>query len=205
MKMSFVQQNYSAISDYLPSPDYLYDLGHNFILNSHKNRANDRLIKRQREEERKAQKWVRGVLTRLQAIQPHTQLKHFVIDVERDLGLSYGLAALFDNRQANNIKELLKRHMFYRPFWAKLEVGETGRVHIHLLAFCCPLKREGGQPVRSLPKIALYLAKPCMELPRNGEEYTREVCIKLGVYLWLKQTQDKRCPNVTFSNKVPRA
>jgi hypothetical protein len=204
--MSYLYKNYSTVADYLPSDDYLYDLGFNYILTSYKNRAPDRLLQNGRSNDRKAAHWLSddGLLTRLQAVNPDVPLKHFVIDLERGLGLSYGLTALFDYRQAEHIKTVLREKMRGQYFFAKLEQGKQGRLHLHLLAFECPILPKGGQKVREIRKLAAYLAKPAMCLPNRAESYTRNVCIKLGTYLWLQKMQERRCPNLTF-NHIPRA
>jgi hypothetical protein len=85
---------------------------------------------------------------------------------------------------------------FVEPWWARLEVGETGFVHAHVLAEHGG-SRLGlrGQPLRSLGGFANYLAKPH---DARGLEAETE-------YLRHRNKAGKRTPALTFGYGIHKS
>ena len=136
-----------------------------------------------------------GIYSRL-AVMRDTQLQSFVIQLEAvNLG-HYRLENALKKQSADTIKRHIT-NILEPPFWAKLEAGTSGDLHVHVLAFEAPRVAHTSQFVQNLYGLAHYLSKPvCKPTDANKATYRKAKADA-------KRKGDP-LPRISWSKGIPR-
>jgi hypothetical protein len=113
--------------------------------------------------------------------------------------------AIYDTRLVELWGTALRLN-FAPPWYARLEVDATGRVHAHLLAnaSACRFPLE-GQPLKRLESFAWYVSKACDDRVRQPDFDAR--LEGEGLYLEARKRAKRKgesLPRLTFTLGIPR-
>jgi hypothetical protein len=129
-------------------------------------------------------------------------LYHHVLSIE-DLGLPpelEHLSSFFDRQRIARIKRAVKE-IFLGPHWARLEISDKLKLHVHVIARDGPL-RGYCKEVYDLKGLLVYLSKsPFPSIRRNPQHLWLE-----GYYLKRKheaKQSGQRLPRTSWQHKIP--